>query len=47
MAGTHKPSKNGRQQTQRSNQESMRWVIGLLVAFIGLFGAAALFFFVV
>lgn len=44
MAGTHKPSKNGRQQTQRSNQDSVRWVIGLLVAFIGLFGAAALFF---
>ena len=44
MAVTHKPSKNGRQQTQRSNRESARWIIGLLVAFIGLFGAAALFF---
>ncbi len=41
---THKSSKNGRQQPQRSNRDSARWVGGLLVIFIGLFGAAAVLF---
>lgn len=44
MAVKNSVSKNGRQQVQRSNQESVRWVTGLLVAFVGLFAAAAVLF---
>ncbi|MBQ7297842.1 MAG: DNA translocase FtsK [Alistipes sp.] len=41
MTSKHKTSGNGRQQVQRSNRDSARWIAGLLIAFIGLFAAAA------
>ena len=37
-------SPNGRQKVQRSNSDSARWIAGLLLLFIGLFAAAAVFF---
>lgn len=37
-------SSNGRQAVQRSNSDSARWIAGLLLLFIGLFAAAAVFF---
>ena len=39
-------SSNSRQAVQRSNSDSARWIAGLLPLFIGLFAAAAVFFFV-
>ena len=37
-------SSNSRQAVQRSNSDSARWIAGLLLLFIGLFAAAAVFF---
>ncbi len=37
-------STNSRQAVQRSNSDSARWIAGLLLLFIGLFAAAAVFF---
>lgn len=37
-------SSNGRQAVRRSNSDSARWIAGLLLLFIGLFAAAAVFF---
>lgn len=37
-------SSNGRQAVERSNSDSARWIAGLLLFFIGLFAAAAVFF---
>jgi len=37
-------SSNSRQAVQRSNRDSARWIAGLLMLFIGLFAAAAVFF---
>ena len=40
----HLTSSNSRQAVQRSNSDSARWIAGLLLLFIGLFAAAAVFF---
>ena len=37
-------STNARQNVQRSNRDSARWIAGLLVLCLGLFAAAAVFF---
>ena len=37
-------SRNARQTVQRSNSDSARWIAGLLLLFVGLFAAAAVFF---
>ncbi|MDO4758405.1 MAG: DNA translocase FtsK [Rikenellaceae bacterium] len=40
----HKRSVNSRQQVQRTDRDSARWIAGLLIAFIGFFAAASVFF---
>ena len=44
MASKNTTSPNGRQNVQRSNRDSARWIAGLLLLFVGLFTAAAVFF---
>ncbi len=44
MASKNTTSPNGRQNVQRSNRDSARWIAGLLLLFVGLFSAAAVFF---
>lgn len=44
MATKHTPSNNNRQQVQRSNSESLRWIVGLLIAFVGLYMASSVLF---
>ncbi len=42
MATKHTPSKN--RQAERSNSDSLRWIAGLLIAFVGLYMAASVLF---
>lgn len=44
MASKNTTSPNGRQNVQRSNRDSARWIAGLLLLFVGVFTAAAVFF---
>ena len=44
MATNNRSSNNNRQQVQRSNSESVRWIAGLVIAFVGLYLAASVFF---
>ncbi len=44
MASKNTTSPNGRQDVQRSNRDSARWIAGLLLLFVGVFAAAAVFF---
>ena len=45
MASKHSTSSpNGRQQVRRTNGDSARWIAGLMLLFVGLFAAAAVFF---
>ena len=44
MASKNTTSPNGRQNEQRSNRDSARWIPGLLLLFVGVFTAAAVFF---
>ncbi len=45
MASTKRTSSaNGRQNIQRSNGDSARWAVGLLLLFVGAYAAAAVFF---
>ena len=37
MATNNRSSNNSRQQVQRSNSESARWIAGLIIAFVGLY----------
>ncbi len=41
MATTNKRASNGRQRVQRSENESARWIAGLVIIFIALFAAAS------
>ncbi len=44
MASLNKSASNSRQQVQRSDSDSARWIAGLLLAFVGFFAAASVFF---
>ncbi|MBO5686413.1 MAG: DNA translocase FtsK 4TM domain-containing protein, partial [Alistipes sp.] len=44
MATNNRSSNNNRQQVQRSNSDSARWIAGLVIAFVGLYLAASVFF---
>ena len=44
MATNNRQSYNNRQEVQRSNRDSARWILGLIVAFVGLYLAASVFF---
>ena len=44
MASSNKSASNSRQQVQRSDSDSARWIAGLLLAFVGFFAAASVFF---
>lgn len=44
MTSKNTTSPNGRQNVQRSNRDSARWIAGLLLLFVGVFTAAAVFF---
>ncbi len=44
MATSHKNASNSRQQVQRTDRDSARWIAGLLLAFIGFFAASAVVF---
>ncbi len=39
-----KTSANGRQEVERTNRDMARWVVGLLLLFVGLFGTASVLF---
>ena len=43
MATTNKRASNGRQQVQRSESESARWIAGLVIIIVALFMAASVF----
>ena len=44
MATNNRSSNNNRQQVQRSNSDSARWIAGLVIAVVGLYLAASVFF---
>ncbi len=45
MATKHTTSSGGKQNTQRSNGDSARWIAGLLLFFIGLYATASVLFY--
>ncbi len=44
MATSNKNASNNRQQVQRTDRDSARWIAGLLLAFVGFFAASAVCF---
>ena len=44
MAVSNKNASNNRQQVRRTDSDSFRWIVGLLLALIGFFAASAVFF---